>query len=60
MINLHNFDTVQTIGWVILGLSATNYFLPYKDEKTKYMMGMVISGLALVIFTLNIIFNIGE
>jgi len=45
---------------VILGLSVTNYFLPYKDEKTKYMMGMVISGLALVIFTLNIIFNIGE
>lgn len=58
MINLHDFDTVQNIGWVLLGISVLNYFLPFKKETSKYLTGMVISGLALIIFILNMIFNI--
>lgn len=59
MINLHDFYTVQTIGWALLGLSVINYFLPFKNEKNKYLSGMLISGIALVIFIMNILFNIG-
>lgn len=60
MINLHDFDTVQIIGWTFLGLSVINYFLPFKNEKNKYLSGILISGVALTIFILNMLFNIGR
>lgn len=58
MIDLHDFNTVQNIGWVFLGVSVLNYFLPFKKETNKYLTGMIISGVALIIFILNMVFNI--
>lgn len=58
MINLHDFDTVQNIGWVLLGVSVLNYFLPFKKETNKYLVGITISSVALIVFILNMFFNI--
>lgn len=58
MFKLPDFETLQFVGWVFLGLGMINFFVPFDNVKQKYRVGMVLSSIALTIFLINLIFNL--
>jgi hypothetical protein len=48
-----SFHFLQSIGWLFLLLSIINLFVVYKERNVKFIIGISLSVIALIIFLFN-------